>query len=190
MKYLQSTYLQKYFQQYFQSSWMKPMVALAFSTGCVGLVGCIGDTASGQPEIKNGWVRATVPGQKVTGAFMTITAPKNSQLIGVSTPAAATAELREMAMEGDVMKLRSVNGGLLLPAGKPVELKPGSYHVMLTGLKDTMPKDTTVTVTLRFRDARGVESQTDVQMPVTATAPKTQSDFVSVSSSYSIKRKY
>lgn len=188
MKYLKNLFIQP----------MKPLTMrmVAPLTAAVAVVfsglfaGCSGESASTPPEVKNAWVRFTQPGQKTTGAFMTITAPKNSQLIGVSTPAAATAELREMAMEGDVMKLRSVNGGLLLPAGKPVELKPGSYHVMLTGLKDTMPKDTTVTVTLRFRDARGVESQTDVQMPVTATAPKTQSDFVSVSSSYSIKRKY
>ena len=156
----------------------------------VWLAGCSDASVSRPPEVKNAWVRATQPGQKTTGAFMTITAPKNSQLIGISTPAAKTAELREMAMEGDVMKLRPVNGGLVLPAGKPVELKPGSYHVMLTGLKDTMPKDTTVTLSLRFRDARGVESTTDVDVPVTATAPRVQPDIVQTSSHYSIRRKH
>lgn len=164
-----------------------PVVAVALLSL---LAGCTDESIPTAPEVKNAWVRFTQPGQKTTGVFMTITAPKNTQLIGISTPVASTAELREMAMEGDVMKLRPVNGGLVLPAGKPVELKPGSYHVMLTGLKDIMPKDSTVTLTLRFRDDRGVESNTDVDVPVTASAPKIQPDFVSASSNYSIRRKY
>jgi periplasmic copper chaperone A len=187
MKYLQ--YLLNTSTAAVPPSIAKPIMVLALALA-IPLAGCIGDTASNPPEVKNAWIRSTQPGQKVTGAFMTITAPKNAQLIGVATPAATTAELREMAMDGDVMKLRPVNGGLVLPAGKPVELKPGSYHVMLTGLKDTMPKDTTVTLTLRFRDARGIESKTDVQVPVMASAPRIQPDFVSTSATPSIRRKY
>lgn len=160
------------------------------------LAGCWGDNSASQsPEIKNAWIRSTVPGQKVTGAFMTIIAPENLHLVGVSTNAANVTELRGIKMDGDVMKLHTIKEGVALPAGKPVKLKPGSYHVMLAGLKQTMPKDTTVTMTLRFRNAKGVESQTEVEMPVTASAPKLQPqpsgavDVMSVSSPYSIRRK-
>jgi copper(I)-binding protein len=74
-------------------------------------------------------------------------------------------------MDGDVMKMRAVPGGLDLPAGKTVELKPGSYHVMLMDLKSTLQKDTTIPVTLVFKDAKGVETKTEIKVPVSMMAP-------------------
>mgnify|MGYP000594355482 CR=1 FL=1 len=90
-------------------------------------------------------------------------------LVGQS-PAAGVAEVHEMKMEGDVMKMRAIPA-LDLPAGKTVELKPGGYHVMLMDLKAPLAKDTTVPVTLMFKDAKGADSRMDVQVPVSATAP-------------------
>ena len=117
-------------------------------------------------EIKDAWVRTSVQGQKATGAFMKITARENMKLVGVSTPIAGVAEVHEMKMEGDVMKMRAVQGGLDLPAGKTVELSPGGYHVMMMDLKAALPKDSTVPLTLVFRDAKGVESKVELKVPV------------------------
>lgn len=75
-----------------------------------------------------------------------------------------------MKMDGDVMKMRAVEGGLELPAGKTVELKPGGYHVMLMDLKAALPKDSTIPLTLVFKDAKGVESKVELKVPV-STAP-------------------
>ena len=122
-------------------------------------------------EVKDAWVRATVPGQKATGAFMKITAKDGAKLVAASTPAAGVAEVHEMKMEGDVMKMRAVQGGLELPAGKTVELKSGGYHVMLMDLKATLAKDSTVPLTLVFKDAKGVESQLELKLPVATVAP-------------------
>lgn len=91
-------------------------------------------TAQAQVTVKEAWVRATVPQQKVTGAFMQIHSAQDTRLIEVRSPAAAMVELHEMKMEGDVMRMRALNA-LDLPAGKTIELKPGSYHIMLTDLK-------------------------------------------------------
>ncbi|MEI8157805.1 MAG: copper chaperone PCu(A)C, partial [Burkholderiales bacterium] len=82
-------------------------------------------------DVKDAWARATVPGQKATGAFMKLTAKEGTKLVAISSPVAGVGEVHEMKMEGDVMKMRAVTGGLDLPAGKAVELKPGGYHVML-----------------------------------------------------------
>ena len=71
------------------------------------------------------------------------------------------------------MKMRAVQGGLALPAGKPVELKPGSYHVMLMDLKVALQKDTTIPLTLVFKDAKGAETRTELKVPVSTTAPVT-----------------
>ena len=118
-------------------------------------------------EIKDAWVRTSVQGQKATGAFMKITAKENMKLVTASSPVAGVAELHEMKMEGDVMKMRTVPGGLDLPAGKMVELKPGGYHLMMMDLKAALPKDSTVPLTLVFRDAKGVESKVELKVPVT-----------------------
>lgn len=122
-------------------------------------------------EVKDAWVRATVQGQQATGAFMRLTAKDAARLVRVSSPVAGVAEVHEMKMEGDVMKMRAVVGGLELPAGKAVELKPGGYHVMLMDLKMALQKDTTVPLTLVFKDAKGSESKTEIKVPVTTTAP-------------------
>src|SRR5690606_34829876 len=82
-------------------------------------------------DVRDAWVRQSVPGQSGTGAFMKLTAPTGTKLVGISTPAAGVAEVHEMKMEGDTMRMRELSGGLDLPAGKTVELKPGGYHVML-----------------------------------------------------------
>jgi copper(I)-binding protein len=122
-------------------------------------------------EIKDAWVRTAVPGQKATGAFMKITSKEGAKLVGASSPAAGVAEVHEMKMEGNVMKMNAVAGGLELPAGKTVELKPGGYHVMLMDLKAALPKDSTMPLTLVFKDAKGVESKVELKVAVGTAAP-------------------
>ena len=122
-------------------------------------------------EVQNAWARATVQGQKASGAFMTLTAQTPGRLVSVSSPVAGVAEVHEMKMEGDVMKMRALTNGLELPAGKPVEFKPGGYHVMLMDLKLPLQKDTTIPVTLVFKDAKGVETKKELKLPVSQTAP-------------------
>ena len=121
-------------------------------------------------EVKDAWVRATVPGQMGTGAFMKITAREGTRLLSISTPVAGVAELHEMKMEGDVMKMRALPL-LDLPAGKTVELKAGGNHLMMMDLKQPLPKGSTVPLTLRFKDAKGTESKMELVVPVSAVAP-------------------
>lgn len=122
-------------------------------------------------DVKGAWVRATVQGQQATGAFMTLTAKDKTQLVGVSSSVAGVAEVHEMKMDGDIMKMRALTGGIDLPAGKAVALKPGGYHVMLMDLKLPLQKDTTIPLTLVFKDAKGAESNLAIMVPVSTTAP-------------------
>ena len=119
-------------------------------------------------DVKDAWVRTSVPGQKATGAFMKLTAKDGAKLVAASSPVAGVTEVHEMKMEGDVMKMKAVAGGLDLPAGKTVELKPGGYHVMLMDLKAALPQDSTIPLTLVFKDAKGVESRLELKLPVAA----------------------
>jgi copper(I)-binding protein len=121
--------------------------------------------------VTDAWARATVTGQKATGAFMTITAKDNAKLVGVSSPVAGVAEIHEMKMDKDVMKMAALPNGLDLPAGKAVALKPGGFHVMLMDLKAPLAKDTTVPVTLMFQDAKGVKSTVELKVLVGMQPP-------------------
>ena len=122
-------------------------------------------------DVKDAWVRTSVQGQKATGAFMKITAKEGSTLVSVATPVAGVAEVHEMKMDGDVMRMRALPNGLALPAGKTVALTPGGYHVMLMDLKATLPKDSTIPLTLTFKNAKGEQSQVELKVPVATTAP-------------------
>jgi len=122
------------------------------------------------PKVEGAWVRAMVAGQQGTGAFMKITAPRAMQLVGVSTPVAGVAEVHEMKMEGEVMKMRALTE-LDLPAGRTVELKPGGNHLMLMDLKQPLKAGSTVAITLELRDASGAESRLELKVPVAAKAP-------------------
>ena len=136
----------------------------------LSVVSMLASAQTAAVKVDGAWARATVPGQKGTGAFMTLTAKEGTRLVGVSSPAAGVAEVHEMKMENDVMKMRAV-AGVDLPAGQAVSLKPGGYHLMLMDLKAPLQKDSTVPITLRFKDAKGVESSLDLVLPVGATAP-------------------
>lgn len=147
---------------------MQRRQALLLSTA----LALLATTSHAQPavEVQGAWVRASVPGQAGTGAFMQLTAREGARLVGVSSPVAGVAEVHEMRLEGDVMRMRAVPG-LDLPAGKTVELKPGGYHVMLLDLKSALPKDSSVPLTLSFSDAKGQRSQLELKVPVKAAAP-------------------
>lgn len=122
-------------------------------------------------DVKDAWARATVKGQMATGAFMTLTAKDGGKLVSATSPVAGVVEVHEMKMDGNVMKMRAVQGGLDLPAGKAVELKPGGYHVMLMDLKQPLTKDSTIPMTLVFKDAKGVETKTELKVPVAMMPP-------------------
>jgi copper(I)-binding protein len=132
----------------------------------------VATSAWAQVKVDKAWARATVQGQKATGAFMQLTATQATQLVGVSTPAAGVAEIHEMKMDGGVMKMRAMPV-LGLPANQAVELKPGGYHLMLMDLKAPLAKNASVALTLTFKDAKGVESQQLVTVPVTTGMPQT-----------------
>lgn len=128
-----------------------------------------GAWAQSTVKVEEGWVRGTVAQQKSTGAFMRLTAQKDARLVSVNSPVAGVAEVHEMAMDKDVMRMRPVPF-LALSAGKTVELKPGGYHVMLMDLKGPVKTGDTVPLTLVFEDAQAKRETVELQLPVRALA--------------------
>jgi periplasmic copper chaperone A len=124
-----------------------------------------GDYSVGTLQIGNPWTRATPKGSAVAGAYMTITNKGSApdRLVGGSAAVAGRFEVHSMVMEQGVAKMRPVEGGLEIKPGATVELKPGSFHVMLTGLKQPLEKGQTVKGTLEFEKAGKVDIEYAVE---------------------------
>ena len=112
------------------------------------------------------WVRATVPAQKGTGAFMTLTSDRDTRLVSAQSPVAGIVELHEMRVENNVMKMRALPHGLDLPAGKAIELKPGGYHFMLLDLKQPMSEGKLVPINLTLEDKAGKREIVEIKAVV------------------------
>lgn len=134
----------------------------------------ITQSALAQTTVKEPWVRGTVAQQKATGMFARITSAGGGRLVSGSSPVAGVVEIHEMAMDGNVMKMRAVAGGLELPAGKAVELKPGGYHLMLMDLKQQLKEGDTVPVTLVVEGKDGKKETLELKAPVKALNAPTQ----------------
>jgi periplasmic copper chaperone A len=118
------------------------------------LAGLLAGTAHAAELLKvlDPWAKATVPGQKVGGVYMELVARENLRLIGVKSKAAETAEVHQMKMENGMMRMRAVPF-LELPAGKPVKLQPGGYHVMLFDLRQSLVAGQKLKLELTVEDA-------------------------------------
>ena len=122
---------------------------------------------SAQTRVDDAWVRATVPNQSASGAFMTVTADSDSKLLSVASPAAKDVQIHEMSMKNDVMSMGPVKS-VDLPAGKAVNFDPNGYHVMLMGLTAQLKEGDSVPLTLTIENAKGEKETVEVKAPVKA----------------------
>lgn len=108
-------------------------------------------------SVDHAWARATAPSQSVGGVFLTITDQGAAdKLLSASSPIAANLELHETVADANgVMRMRPVEG-LAIEPGRPVELKPGSYHLMAMGLTQQLKEGDHFPVTLNFAHAGAV----------------------------------
>jgi len=111
--------------------------------------------AAGDIAVTGAFTRATLPGARTAGGFMTIVnaGPEADRLLGASTKTAKRTEIHEMKMEGDMMKMRALPEGVEIPAGGTVELAPGGFHVMMMGLVQPLVENACVEVILTFEKA-------------------------------------
>ena len=140
------------------------MLTMKKLTSAAMLMTLVG-AAQAQVSVTAPWVRATVPAQKSTGAFMHVQSVKPARLVGVSSPAAAMVELHKMDMQGSVMKMGPVDS-IELPAGTVINLASGGYHIMLTGLKRQLKAGETVVLTLQVQGKDGKRESLTVKVPV------------------------
>jgi copper(I)-binding protein len=129
------------------------------------------DVTVGSLKISAPWARATPKGASVGGGYMKITntGTASDRLVGGSTDISRRFEIHEMKMDGSVMKMRPVAGGLDIKPGQTVTLDPSGYHVMFVGLKKQLLKGDHFKATLEFAKAGKV----DVDFSVAGIGAKT-----------------
>jgi len=133
------------------------------------------DYKLGALEIGQPWARATPPSAPAGGGFLKITNTGSTpdRLVSASSPAAELVQVHEMKMEGNVMRMREVDKGLEIPAGGSVTLAPGSYHLMMMGLKAPLKQGSPVPLTLVFEKAGKIDVELAVES-IGAQAPQHQ----------------
>jgi copper(I)-binding protein len=107
-------------------------------------------------------------GQSGTGAvFMRLRnkGDEADRLVGGETDVAQVVEIHETVMDGEMMKMQMLAGGLEVPAKGEVLLKPGGYHIMLIGLQRDLEVDDTFTLKLQFEKSGTITVKPKVELP-------------------------
>ena len=146
---------------------MRTLSKLALAALLIGFVGPALAQGTGNTSItvEQPWARATPGGAKTGAVYMTLDNKSGTadRLTGVSSDVADKLQIHEMKVENGVMKMREIAGGLPIPAGGSVALKPGSYHVMLIGLKKPLTAGEKFPLTLTFEKAGNISVTVPVQ---------------------------
>jgi periplasmic copper chaperone A len=118
--------------------------------------------------IDHGWLRATAPSQKVSAAFMTIVNHNKHdiELVGARAAFANTVEIHLSSMTDGIMKMEK-QMGLTIKAGQSGVLKPGSFHLMVMGLQQSLNEGDQQAITLIFADGLEIEVNLKIQMNAT-----------------------
>lgn len=132
-------------------SFLPPLLGIALLAGAVAAH----DYRAGDLTIEHPWTRATPAGATVAAGYMVIhnSGSDPDRLIAGTAPFAGRVEIHEMVMDGDVMRMREVDGGLEIPPGGAIVLEPGGYHVMFLDLREPLVEGGVRDGTLTFEQA-------------------------------------
>lgn len=116
-------------------------------------------------QVRDARALATVPGQSVGAAYMTIESPSNARIVSVQSDAAESVQIHAMSMQKGIMRMRRLDS-LDLPAGREIRLAPGGIHLMLVGLKHPLRVGGSVKLSLTVIGANGEKQLVQINIPV------------------------
>lgn len=120
-------------------------------------------------SVRDAWASPTPGGAQVSAGYLTIVNGTDAAdtLVSATSPRATSVEVHEMSMDGAVMRMRQVTGGLAIQSGGEVSLAPGGNHLMFMGVTQPFTEGESIPVTLTFANAGVIE----VQLPVHREPP-------------------
>ncbi|MBU6374193.1 MAG: copper chaperone PCu(A)C [Alphaproteobacteria bacterium] len=117
------------------------------------------------PVVSDAWAPPTMGGSKMAVGYLTIANPGGApdRLVSIASPKAGKVDVHEMKMDGAMMTMAPVAGGVEIPAGGQVAFAPGGLHLMLADLTGPLAVGDTVPLTLTFEKAGAVEATLTVR---------------------------
>ncbi len=140
---------------------------MAGLSGAGALVFALSASAGEALAVREARVLATVPGQGVAAAYMTLESPLAARIVAAESDVAASVQIHAMSMDGGIMRMRRMDG-LDLPAGRAVRLAPGAVHLMLVGLSKPLQPGDAVAIRFTVRERGGASRVVRVTAPVVA----------------------
>jgi hypothetical protein len=146
-----------------------------------GLFACNG--SSSPISIKDAWARPAIMDDgtqsdeqggmemdvdgPISAAFMVIRNHTDTpdRLLTAQSTAASVLEIHLTEMKDNVMTMRPLEGGLEIPANSQVELKPGSYHIMLIGVQQDLMVGDKIPLVLTFENAGEIKLEVEIKNP-------------------------
>lgn len=132
----------------------------------------VAEAPAGAIELTDPWATPTPGGRDISAGYVAIAngAGSEDRLVSVSSPRAERVEVHEMSMDGGVMRMRAVEGGLAIPAGETVALAPGGLHLMFYGVTQPFAVGEAIPVTLSFANAGEMQVSMTVRVPTAASS--------------------
>lgn len=125
-------------------------------------------------HITDAWARVTLGKIANSAAYFSIdnSGTNDDRLIDARGDISDKIELHTHIRDGDIMRMRRLDTGVAVPAGKSVAFAPGGHHVMLIGVKSPLKEGNTFALTLVFEKAGTIV----VDIPIKRSAPSGHSD--------------
>ena len=146
---------------------MKPKLKYMLTSTAI-IAATFSAASQAKTTVTDAWARATVQGQGMGGAFMTLNSDRDAQLIGASSPAVQEVQIHIMQMDGERMRMQQI-AAVDLPANVAVPLT-GHYHLMLMGLKAPLVQGQNVNITLKIKQSSGYIESVKLSVPVRSIA--------------------
>ena len=114
--------------------------------------------------ISDFWIKAPIGNHKMTSGYLTIenTNIIDERLVSLTSEISKKTQIHDMVVQNDIMKMKNLEGGVLIKAYSKVSFRPGSYHIMFMKLKKPIIAMNKYQVTLRFKNTGSVI----IEMPV------------------------
>lgn len=151
---------------------MRKTIMVLAATGAVALAGCSSGSSDTQSSAPAAGATITVtdayipqPASNTSAMFGTVanSGAESVQITGGSAPDVAMVQIHEFVKQGNTEVMQEVPGGLEIPAGGSVELKPGSYHVMLMDVTADWKVGDEIPVTLNLSNGDTVQVTAPVE---------------------------
>lgn len=135
---------------------------IALTSLLFALAGCQ-QAAPKAASVDHAWVRLpAVPGRPGAAYFTIHGGAIEDRLMAVASPQAIRAEMHNMSMNGGIMKMAPIEGGLAIPAKGEVAFDSGGKHVMLFDISPKALPGGKMTLTFTMASGQKLETEAAV----------------------------